>query len=104
MKKEEMITCCLNALDLFEVIPNFKEDKKYSRVIEETKQTLLEVKKAIKNNVSTKKITKYLKDYIQFVENTYTQMDKNKKDIHFTHFVFRIQKLIYSISNILKRV
>lgn len=98
MKKEDIITCCLNALDLFEVIPNFKENKKYSRIINETKQTLLEVKKAIKNNVSTKKITKYLKDYIQFVENTYKT---TTRDIYSAHFSFRIQRLIYSIIKVL---
>ena len=99
-KKEEIITCCLNAIDLFEVIPKFKENKKYRRVVEETRQTLLEVKKAIKNNVPIKKITKYLKEYITFTENTYKVTDK--KDTYFVHFIFRIQRLIYSISNILK--
>ncbi len=98
MKKEEIINCCLNAIDLFEVIPSSKENKKYRRVAQETRQTLLEVKKAIKNNVSAKKITKYLKEYIKFVENTYKQEERN---VTFTHFCFRVQRLIYSVINVL---
>lgn len=98
MKKEEIINCCLNALDLFEVIPNLKENKKYTRIAKETRQTLLEVKKALKNNVPIKKITKYLKDYIQFVENTYKT---NERNITFAHFCFRVQRLIYSIIKVL---